>query len=181
MISFSVNSCMTNDKTKKVVKLIQDMNSYNSEYVADAFIQLMTDTKNKNVNLNSYANSKRKEEMREMTKYDKPEENLVLSEDLEDGETGTELESLLDPVNYEELSIDLAEIDYYVENFLNVRQFIFFKGGYDVWRMLTLAYRGDKIVLMKLRNIFSEYCITEFMYEFIACPIYVVKVKEILG
>lgn len=181
MISFSVNNSLNEDKAKKVAKLIKDMNSYNQEYVGDAFIHLMTSTKNKNINLNNYADSKRKEEYRDLTKYDKPEENIVEAEDLDDGESGTALESIFDPVNYEDLSIERAEIDYYVENFLNVREFIFFKGGKDIWRMLTLAYSGDKVVMHKLRYLFDDYCITEFMYEFLACPYYMYQVKQILG
>ena len=180
MITFSVNSDLSKDKAKKVFKLIQDMNSFNRDYIGEAYIHLMTGD-SKNINLDSYAKLKKIEEHRELTKYDTKEENIVDIDDLQNGDIGTISNELFDPKNYEEISIERADIDYYVDEFLSIREYIFFKGGKDIWRMLCLAFTGDKIVTNKLRMIFDEYKIKDFMYEFLSCPYYMYVVKMILG
>lgn len=181
MISFSVNSCLDKDKAKKVAKLVKEMNSYNADYVGEAYIHLMTGRKNNNVSLNNYAKAKKKEEVRDVQKYDRNEENLIESEDLEQGLSGTDFRNICDDANYEDMSIDMADIDYYVDSFLDIREFIYFKGGHDIWRLLELADRKDKQALIKLRMILDEYHIGDFIYEFLSCPYNLYRVKQILG
>ena len=102
MITFSVNSDLSKDKAKKVFKLIQDMNSFNRDYIGEAYIHLMTGD-SKNINLDSYAKLKKIEEHRELTKYDTKEENIVDIDDLQNGDIGTISNELFDPKNYEEI------------------------------------------------------------------------------
>lgn len=183
MISFSVNSGVdTADKAKKVAKLIKDMNEYNQEYLSDAYIQLVTGTKDKKVNLNDYASRCQKADNRKnILKYEKEEQNLISIEELENGSFGVCEDDVIDPIDYEMLGIDEADTSYYVETFLNIRQFIFFKDGHDIWRLFTLARRGDKQAATKIRMISDKFSIVDFMMEFCSHYNYILAVQKFLG
>ena len=183
MISFSVNKGVdTADKAKKVAKLIKDMNEYNQEYLSDAYIQLVTGTKDKKVNLNDYASRCQKADKRKnVLKYEKVEENLISIDELENGSFGICEEDVIDPIDYEMLGIDEADTSYYVETFLDIRQFIFFKDGQDIWRLFTLVRKGDKKAADRIRMLIDKFSIVDFMKEFCSHYQYILAVQKILG
>lgn len=183
MVSFSVNSGVNSaEKAKNVAKLIKDMNEYNQEYVGDAFIQLVTGTKDKKVNLNDYASRCQKADIRKnILKYEKEEQNLISIDELENGSFGICEDDVIDPTDYEMLGIDEADTSYYVETFLDIRQFIFFKEGQDIWRLFTLIRRGDKRAADRIRIISDKFAIVDFMKEFCSHYQYILAVQKILG
>lgn len=174
MVSFSVNSGIdSKEKIKKVAELVKEMNEYNAAYIGDAFLKIAQGYTGK-INLDDFAEKQRKAERRKMLET----ETLISQEELAQGHTG--VVDAQDPIDYESQSIDKLDLDSYVEDFLSLRQFIFFKEGWDIWRMLKLIRSGDPMVSYKFRMIVSSYGATEFFKEFCSNIEYVYAVEKIL-
>ena len=173
MISFSVNTGLdSKEKIKKVSVLIEQMNQYNAEYVADAYIKI-AQGHNGDINLDDFANRQKKAEQRQGFE----ERQIVVK--LEDGITG--IDEAVDPINYESLSIARLDTDYYVETFLNVRQYLYFKEGIDIWRLLKLIRSGESFLNYRVRNVAEKYNMGEFLCEFCSNISYVYAVQKYLG
>lgn len=190
ILSFSVNSqnAMTAEKAKKVAALIKGMNEYNCEFAGEAFIQIMEgktkmyEGKDALRDLNMYAHFRRKEEKIEMAKRAEVESRLINEVELEMGEAGAVAEMIEDKdLNVETMVADIGDKNYYVESYLEIREFLFFKKGVDIHRRLQLAVQGDKQAVWKTEWLFRENNLLDFFREFFSVPEYWAEVCKILG
>lgn len=190
MLSFSVNAqnAMTAEKAKKVAALIKGMNEYNCEFAGEAYIQIM-EGKTKLYNgkdalrdLNMYSYFRRKEEEIELAKRAEIECPLINEMGLEMGETGAVAEMIEDKdLNVETIVADKGDTAYFVEEYLTIREILFFKKGIDIHRRLTLAMQGDKQAVWKTDWLFRECGLLDFFREFFSVPEYWSEVCRILG
>lgn len=190
MITFSVNASnlLTAEKAKKVAALIKGMNEYNCEFAGEAYIQIM-EGKTKLYNgkdalrdLNMYAYFRKKEEELEQAKRAEVECRLINEVELEMGETGAVAELIEDKeLNVEAIAADKGDTAYFVEEYLTIREILFFKKGIDIHRRLTLAMQGDKQAVWKTDWLFRECGLLDFFREFFSVPEYWSEVCRILG
>ena len=190
MLSFSVNAqnAMTAEKAKKVAALIKGMNEYNCEFAGEAYIQIM-EGKTKLYNgkdalrdLNMYSYFRRKEEEIELAKRAEIECPLINEMGLEMGETGAVAEMIEDKdLNVETIVADKGDTAYFVEEYLTIREFLFFKKGVDIHRRLHLSMQGDKQAVWKTEWLFRECELLDFFREFFSVPEYWTEVCRILG
>ena len=190
MLSFSVNAqnAMTAEKAKKVAALIKGMNEYNCEFAGEAYIQIM-EGKTKLYNgkdalrdLNMYSYFRRKEEEIELAKRAEIECPLINEMGLEMGETGAVAEMIEDKdLNVDTIVADKGDTAYFVEEYLTIREILFFKKGIDIHRRLTLAMQGDKQAVWKTDWLFRECGLLDFFREFFSVPEYWSEVCRILG
>ena len=190
MLSFSVNAqnAMTAEKAKRVAALIKSMNEYYCEFAGEAFIQIMEgktklyDGKDALRDLNMYAHFRRKEEEIEMAKRAEVESRLINEVELEMGEAGAVAEMIEDKnLNVETMVADIGDKNYYVERYLEIREFLFFKKGVDIHRRLHLSMQGDKQAIWKTEWLFRECELLDFFREFFSVPEYWTEVCRILG
>ena len=180
MLTFSTNSRIDSPKKiQKVAELVKQMNEYNEEFAADALFNI-SDGYVGAIDLTDFARANRENQAKSENKLSKgiTKVSFLSEEESEAGYVGiTDLE---DPMDYEGIVIDDADTEYYVETFLNLRQFLFFTEGVDIWRQLTLIRRGDKRVADKFRKIADAYCMTQFFVEFCKNLGYIYAVQRIL-
>jgi len=181
MISFSVNARIdSEEKAKRVAALIEQLKGQNSEYVADAFFNIAEGNSDR-VSLTEFSNKMRKIEKN--AKIEELASNQVMSLLTEDEmAAGFEgISEISDPFDYEDEVIANADTEYFVETFLDVREFLFFQEGVDIWRMLSLVRRGDPIVGNKLRWVAYKYGVARFLNEYCCNIRYVNATQQILG
>lgn len=176
--TFSLNTVNSADKVKKVVKLIQGINQYNCESLTDAYLNVMVGVKkdiDSNITLEGFHSIRIKnQEVDKMTSKEK---------ELEDnGETDfTTDTNLIDPVDFEKEIMLKVDLPYFVETFLDIREHIYFEHGYDIWRLFTLSYKGDKAAQGKLRNLIDSLDLKDFFWNFCSSVSYKKAVEAKLG
>ncbi|MBR6606249.1 MAG: hypothetical protein IKK92_10375, partial [Prevotella sp.] len=125
---------------------------------------------------------RRKEEEIEMAKRAEVESRLINEVELEMGEAGAVAEMIEDKdLNVETMVADIGDKNYYVERYLEIREFLFFKKGVDIHRRLQLAVQGDKQAVWKTKWLFRENNLLDFFREFFSVPEYWAEVCRILG
>lgn len=85
-------------------------------------------------------------------------------------------------VTYEFEQVVHSDIDsaYWVDEFLEQREKIFFEAGKDIWRMFKLTCMGDVIATKKFRTVIDEYNLKELITELITTPGAMSQLYEIL-
>lgn len=188
LLTFSVNSSLTNKKAKQVVALINSMNDYNRDYAGDAFIEIMEGrTKlflgdNAEKNLNTYAYYRKREDRAEIKKRALTEAPIISEVEFDMGKLGAVAELIENKeLNIEEIVVKCSDQGYYVDKYLDIREFFFFKKGIDIHRLLTLAMQGDVQAVRKAELLFRECHLIGFFREFFAVPAYWSFVHKMLS
>lgn len=181
MITLSVNSGIdSKEKVKRVAEIVQQINDYNREYVSDAFFNVAAGNVNK-INLNELANLGKQKEHRDTYEFNSSYKKVSLLSE-EEAEAGCEgVCDIEDTADFEMPIIEDADTEYFVDTFLTLREFIFFKDGYDIWRMLKLVRSGESWIGDRFRYIVDAYGLTSFFNEFCCNIGYVYAVQKILG
>ena len=187
--TFSVNATnrLTPKQIRDIVALTNSINDFNREYVGDAFLKIVEgnivafDSKTAQQDMDDYARFHRKEEHREMVKRAKIEYRLVNETELEMGEVGIAEELIPDQsLNVESTASETADEAYYVEEFLELREKLYFKKGVDIFRLLYLARAGDYQAIRRVRALIDECRLKDFFKEFFSSPKYWAGVYKIL-
>lgn len=152
--TFSVNPQATEDKQKRIIKLIKQANASNMDVLGEAFIRIIeADKPNRDMaSLSKFAKTYRAcqiiEEARKQT--------VSLEEQFEELES-SEISKFIPSVSFEDEVIKRCDTEYMVEQFLAFRQKWVFKDGYDISRLLELALLDNDVqATWKLRWIFEE-------------------------
>lgn len=178
MFTFSLNTVNSASKVKQVVKLIQDINQFNAESLTDAYLNIMVGDK-KDIDSNTTLEGFHKVSLRNI-EADKAKSKEVMLED--NGESDYSIDTnLIDPYDFEKEIMMKIDLLYFVETFLDIREQVFFEHGFDIWRLFTLSYRGDKAAQGKLRLLIDNLNLRDFFWNFCGSVSYKRAVEDILG
>ncbi len=183
MLSFSVNPQWDSKKAKAVAQIVREMTPQNAEHVSDAFISVMNglvDGRDK-MNLISYSVVIHKREEEKKSKESELVLPLITEDEAEMGVDGVNAASIPDGFDLVAMAEEKETIDEMVEKFLEVREFIFFKKGWDIWRVLCLVRRGDVRAQAHARMIISQMDMRPFFQEFCSDIRNIYGVEAILG
>lgn len=163
-------------------KVMQLLNSpktkSNQEWLSEAYIKIIEGKGKDVINLSAFS---RICETNSMLKRAKKSDIPIISNDeLTKGYKGiTEL--VVDCVDG---SIDdvLESIDeeYYIKNFLDVRERIYYSVGKDIWRLIELSKLDDLKAQSKLRDVIKEFDLKEIIEYVLTKPNCYQKLGEIL-
>lgn len=178
MLTFSINNKVyEKDKAKSVAKLIKSIKDSNRDSLSDAFFNVV-ERNTIGVNL-SKLNALRTRNEKYDKRVKKCEDNLVTEEEFQQSTEG--IINLIDPSNYEVEVQAKADTRYYIETFLDLREYIFFEKGIDLWRLLLLVFKRDVIAIQKFRMVLDDFKLDTFFKDFLSRAYYIQEVKEILG
>lgn len=179
MITFSVNTSYTNDKRRRVAKLLEEINDFNRDSLSDAFINIMTidKTNSDKMSLNALQQVRNRNDKADSS----VSKEVYLLNKEEDNNDDMGLLEIVDYDDFEKKILDEIDINYFVNRFLELREKIFFDLGFDVWRMMKLTLMGDLAVKGKIYQLFAAIGEAKFLYEFCSNYVHIIKVKEILG
>ena len=167
MLTFSVNPQMDDVKAKKVYELVQQVDEKYKDYISQAFLNIVEDTsqykKSGSVNLAGFARSCKKEEYRLLAT-----ENRMFVPLPQEGEGGGSMDllALADPQDIEMDYLYREELMQYVSDFLDIREYVFFQKGWDLWRVLMLVRKGDSQAMMRARSLMEELHLMDFFKVF---------------
>lgn len=178
MFTFSLNTVNSASKVKQVVKLIQDINQYNAESVTDAYLNIMVGDK-KDIDSNTTLEGFHRVNLRNI-EADKAKSKEVMLEDNGESDYITDT-NLIDPFEFEKEVMLKVDLPYFVETFLDIREHVYFEYGYDLWRLFSLSYRGDKAAQGKLRILIDNLNLKDFFWNFCSCVDYKKAVEAKLG
>lgn len=177
MFTFSINNRINSkDKAQKVAKLIKGINKYSEEVLSDAFINLVQGKECEvSISKLSYISEKNKAYDERHSKSD----NLINEDEEMKGYQG--IIEIVNPFDFEADIIAKADTDYYIETFLDIREFVFFKRGIDLWRLFELVLKRDKLAIEKFRWVLDELSLTRFFMEFCSRAEYIEGVRRVLN
>lgn len=178
MFTFSLNTVNSADKVKQVVKLIQDLNQYNSESLTDAYLNIMVGDRKDNdsdITLEGFHNTSVRNQEADKAKS---KETTLGDNGESDYTTDT---NLVDSYEFEKEIILEIDLPYFVKTFLDIREYVFFEHGFDLWRLFVLSYKGDKAAQSKLRILIDNLNLKDFFWNFCSSLSYKKAVEEILG
>ena len=184
--TFSLNCKLTKEKAKKVAALINSINEFNCEFASEAYIQIM-EGKTKKYHekdalrdLNAYAHFHKIEEICDSAKRAEREVNATCEEEISLDDVRTVVEQMVDNSDVEADVFKRVDAQYYISQFLEIREKLYFKKGIDLYRLLSLALTGDYQATVKLRVVVYECDLTDFLKEFFVVPRYWTEVCNIL-
>ena len=183
MLSFSVNPQLDSKKAKAVAQIIREMTPQNAEHVGDAYISVMNgmvDGGDK-MNLISYSVVIHKRETEKRAKDSELVLPLITEGEAEQGVEGIDITSVPDKLDVVSMIEDKETDKELIEEFLEVREFIYFKKGWDIWRVLCLVRRGDIRAQAHARMIISTMNLGAFFKKFCSDIRCVYGVEAILG
>ncbi|WP_324823577.1 hypothetical protein [Sinanaerobacter sp. ZZT-01] len=178
MFTFSLNTINSADKVKQVVKLIQDLNQYNSESLTDAYLNIMVGDRkdsDSDITLEGFHNAKVRNQ-----EADKAKSKEITLEDNGESDYITDT-NLVDSYDFEKEIMLKVDLSYFVETFLDIREHVFFEHGFDLWRLFVLSCKGDKAAQSKLRILIDNLNLKDFFWNFCSSLSYKKAVEEILG
>ena len=184
--TFSLNCKLTKEKAKKVAALINSINEFNCEFASEAYIQIM-EGKTKKYHekdalrdFNAYAHFHKIEEICDSAKRAEREVNATCEEEISLDDVRTVVEQMVDNSDVEADVFKRVDAQYYISQFLEIREKLYFKKGIDLYRLLSVALTGDYQATVKLRVVVYECDLTDFLKEFFAVPRYWAEVCKIL-
>lgn len=177
MFTFSINDKIdSKEKAQKVAKLIKGINKYSEEVLSDAFINIIHGKECEiSIAKLSYIDNRNKVYDEKNSKLD----NLISEAEELKGYQG--VIDLVNPFDFETDIIAKADTNYYIETFLDVREYAFFKRGVDLWRLFELVLKRDKQATEKFRWILDELGLTSFFKEFCSRAEYIEGVRKVLN
>ncbi len=135
MITFTATPTITRDGLKKLPDLFSKIES---RYLGEAYIKLHED--GVFCTMTTFSSFEKKQKAKEETNTTTLEDELVASNLQYSYEFESDVHTRLDK-------------NYWVEKFLEKREYIFFEYGWDIWRMMKLFYKGDIPIRQKLRTL----------------------------
>ena len=177
MFTFSINNKIdSKDKAQKVAKLIRGINKYSEEVLSDAFINLVQG-KDCTVSIAklSYIDARNRVYDEKNSKTN----NLINEDEEMKGYQG--ITEIVNPFDFEADIIAKADTKYYIETFLDIREYAFFKRGIDLWRLFELVLKRDKQATEKFRWVLDELNLTSFFKEFCSRAEYIEGVRKVLN
>lgn len=185
-MDFSVNA-NTYDVMPEVIKdlLPNATNDKNSKWLGEAFINRIEGKKYKGkMNLDAFSASCEKYAALERVK--KGEVALLDEQELLMGYTGISTSSLVDQKADNDFAAieSSVDVDYYVEQFIDMDEYIFLLKGEGLWRLLQLSIMGNKKAHRELRILVEDkeiYRLKELVEQIIKNPCCIEKLYTILG
>lgn len=173
--TFSVNiNLYSEEKMKRVSKLVLEINDFNRDSVGDKFVSIMEGHKNSEQSLESYhRKSIRNQAIKKLEQTD------ITTKD-EDGEDFGMLD-IAEDYSVEDAVIKTLEDDGLVKAFLDYRENTWLSEGSDVWRLMQLVEMGDKLAGYKLRNLLEETDGAELIRDVIENKSVYRKIKDIFN
>lgn len=167
--TFSVNiDIFKKDTLKKVSEIMKSLNnsSYKDdvsrEWVGEAFLKAVENENTDKINLASYAQTCNRNS--KLNKMSKPETSIINQDEFNSGFTGvTDIVAEYVEDNIDDIIANL-DMNYYIDSFLDTREFLYFKKGQDIWRLIQLAKLDDKQAQNKLRLLMDEFGLRELLY-----------------
>lgn len=177
MFTFSINEKINSkEKAQKVAKLIKGINKYSEEILSDAFINLVQGKECiVSIAKLSCIDNRNKAYDEKNGKTD----NLINEDEEMRGYKG--ITEIVNPFNFEADIIAKADTNYYIEAFLDIREYVFFKRGIDLWRLFELVLKRDKKAIEKFRWVLDELNFTSFFKEFCSRAEYIEGVRNVLN
>lgn len=173
--TFSVNiGLYDEEKTKRVAKLVLEINDFNKNSVGDKFISIMEGNRNMEQSLESY----HRKSMRNQAI--KKQEQIDIEIKNEDGESFGLLDIEQD-YSLEDVVIKNLEDEGLVKAFLDFRENTWLREGSDVWRLMELVELGDKMAGHKLKNLLEQTDGTELVRDVIENKVVYGQLKEIFN
>lgn len=182
MPTFSVNLCpFDSEKAVKIADIVGKLNEnpLNREWIGEAYLKIVEGNSPETINLTGYALAC--ENNQKLVQNARPEVSIITTEEYNQGYTG-----ITDIVaNYVNENIDdiISEIDIqsYVEEFLTIRERVYFTEGQDLWRMIQLSRMDDLIAQKKLRNLMQRLNIRDLIYYIFTKNSCYSRIEEVLG
>lgn len=163
--TFSVNINTLDAKViKRTASIISTLNENDStrEWAGEAYIKAVLKEDVDNINLVGYAKACDRNSI--ISKAAKKETSFITQDELDNGFTGvTEVVAEYVDNHIDDIISNLDE-SYYIADFLELREKIFFGKGYDIWRLIKLAKLDDRQAQKKLRILMDECDFRELLY-----------------
>ncbi len=177
LVTFSINPIMTPEKLKKVDKLVSEITDYNREYLSDAFLKIMGCEDQKYVSLNNIDKKGGKFEKLNALRHPTYsfEEMVENYDDVYSFDIATE-DSFEDEVILE------CDTDNLVKEFLDLRENLFLREGFDIWRLLELSlYYGDRIATIQFADRIRDLGYVDFFTYLLQSDKAIKKIKDMLS
>ena len=158
MVTFSVNKDVY-AAMPKVTKLnLNPTKKIEQEWLSEAYIKILEGKKDiGTVELSAYAEMCERVSALERAK--KCEVALLDSTETILGYEGIHVDLITDNRAEEGFSVveATADMNYYIENFTDMWEYVFLENGRDMWVLLKLSMEGNKKVQSKMRTLIQEF------------------------
>lgn len=176
MITFSVNKEQEKMFSKGMIKLVSDMEQ-GKTYTAEAISTIVDKILDDGIEVKDLtAYSREIERISQLKREEKAEVPIITQDELLKGFKGVVL-SL-----YEDELSDISLIESIVQEFIDIREKIYFAEGKDIYRLLYLGLQGDKVAdekLNSLRKLHTELSI--ILNDVLSTPGVVQRLIDILA
>jgi len=177
LVTFSINKVMTPEKMKKVDKLVSEINEYNREYLSDAFLKIMGCEEKDYVSL-KYIN-KKGGKFEKLNALRHPTYSL---EEMVEGYDDVHSYDIAVEESFEDEVIMECDTDNLVKEFLDLRENLFLREGFDIWRLLELSlYYGDKIATLQFADRIRDLGYTDFFEYLLQNDKALKRLKEVFS
>lgn len=176
--TFSINDNPYEHMDKVIQLLSSPKSKTNQEWLSEAYIKIIEGKSKDSIDLSAFSRVCETNAM--LKRATKSDVSIISQTELTLGYRGiTDL--VADCVND---SIDeiLESIDeeYYIQNFLDVRERIYFSVGKDIWRLIELSRLDDSKAQSKLREVIIEFDLKEIIEYVLTKPSCYQRLGEIL-
>lgn len=182
--TFSVNTDVY-AMMPKVAKLnLNPVRQIEQEWLSEAYLKIIEGNKDKAVlNLSAYSEACEKNAV--LVRIKKGEVSLLNMDESTQGFQGIDEGVLVKKSwndKFEEIE-DAADVKFYIEAFLDMREYIYLEEGRDIWHLLALSYYdGNKKAQRKLKWVIEQYeGLGELIKQVILIPAVFLKLSSILG
>lgn len=165
MLTFSVNKTIDMDtKARQLADLINSINKYNAEYVADAYFSLIDS--DAFLDLDNYAYTCKKHYLDKQNKS--KVSSIISSEDAANGYRGVIAEELTDDFDYIADCERLVDMEEKVEDFKKLRWYVIINVGVDLYRMLFLTCEEDIEATRKFKYYVNKLALEEYFRDLLS-------------
>lgn len=176
--TFSINQNPYSNMDKVMQLLNTCKSKTNQEWLSEAYIKIV-EGKGKDV-INLAAFSQKCETNSMLKRAKKGDTSIISNEELTRGYKGI-TDIVVDCVDgsIDDILESLDE-DYYIKNFLDVRERIYYAVGKDIWRLIELSKLDDLKAQNKLREVILEFNLKDIIEYVLTKPSCYNKLGEIL-
>lgn len=155
-------------KMHRVSKLtLNPLTEREQEWLSEAYIKIIEDRGKNSENINLKAYSAACHNNAKLARMSDNTVSVLTNSELTEGHSGiTELVAQYVEENIDTI-LDNLDIDYFVNSFLDMREYVYLEEGKDIWRLLELSRKEDMKALKKLRGIISQYDYLKELIEYI--------------
>lgn len=176
--TFSINQ-NPYDHMDKVIQLLNAPKTQtNQEWLSEAYIKIIEGKGKDVINLSAFSQICETNSMLKRAK--KPDTPLIFQDELTRGYKGvTDLVADCVDGSIDDI-LETMDEEYYVKNFINVRERIYFAVGRDIWRLIELAKLDDLKAQSKLREVIKEFDLKEIIEYVLTKPSCYKRLGDIL-